>query len=207
MPAIPNIRSRSGRSLIRVTALALTIGAASMALSACGGAATGNAASKSSSGQRGAGFAALRACLQKNGINLPQRPAGAGGPTRNGGPRPGGGFGGGRGSFQPPPGASGQSFRAAMQKCGGRNFGAGRQANNPAYRQGLTKFVSCMRTNGIKLPNPNTSGTGPIFKTSGINVNGAKFMAARAKCQSVLPGRFGSGPSAGGRPGGPPPGA
>src|SRR5206468_9570414 len=70
----------------------------------------------------GAGsFRALRTCLAKNGITLPQRPARPGAGAR----RQGGGgsiFGGGGGATgrapQLPAGATAAQFQAALKKCG-----------------------------------------------------------------------------------------
>lgn len=148
-------------------------------------------------------FAAIRQCLQQQGINLPARPnrapgTGDTGPT---GPRgPGGGiFGGGGGArrgFQLPPGVTQAQLQAAMQKCGLRRFGQGGIRNNPAFRQSLTAFAACMRQNGISLPAPNTSGNGPIFNTKGIDTTSPKFAAATAKCRPLLRGAFGGGPGA-----------
>lgn len=168
--------------------------AASLALllvAGCGGSSSSSSSSSPgppSGAPGGTRRAALRACLKQQGVNVPQRPAGGGGP-----------FGGG---------AQGQMlanprFRAALQKCGGRP-GAGRfRRNNPAYRQGLTTFAACMRTNGIDLPAPNTSGRGPIFRLGKLNSADPKFKTALGKCRPLLQFRRGGGggPGSGPRPG------
>jgi hypothetical protein len=56
-----------------------------------------------------------------------------------------------------------------------------------------------MRTNGIDVPAPNTSGSGPIFNTNGINTSSTQFKTAQSKCQSDLKGVFPGG-GAGGSP-------
>jgi hypothetical protein len=63
-----------------------------------------------------------------------------------------------------------------------------------------------MRKNGVKLPQPNTSGKGPIFNTKGIDTTSASFKAADAKCVREL--RPGGSAQPGGRaaPGGGTPG-
>jgi hypothetical protein len=133
-------------------------------------------------------FTALRACLQQNGITLPQR---APGQPRT--PGAGGLLGGGAGASLPK-GVTRAQLQAALKKCGGaRPFGqpGGRaRFDNPTFHAALTAFAACMRQNGIALPAPNTSGTGPVFQTKGLNVAGAQFKAARAKCQSKLSGAF-----------------
>jgi hypothetical protein len=186
----------------------LVLGVACVALAACGSSSSAtstsaNASATTTSGSAtggGAGasrFAALRACLQKQGVTLPQRPAGAPRTPGAGGAGGGGFFGGGGGAA----GGSGGAFsganatklRAALQKCGGGSFGQRRRsvASNPAAVTALTKFAACMRSNGINVPAPNTSGTGPVFNTSGLNTTSTAFKTAYAKCASDLPTGFG----------------
>jgi hypothetical protein len=43
-----------------------------------------------------------------------------------------------------------------------------------------------MRENGVAVPEPNTSGDGPVFNTKGIQTNSAQFRAAEGKCRSAL---------------------
>lgn len=154
-------------------------------------------------GQAGAGagrFAAVRSCLQKEGINLPahpagQRPPGAGngGPPHGGG-FPGGGPSGGRFAQQLPKGVSREKLTKALSKCGA-HFGTRREGffHSSKAKAALTKFSQCMSEHGVKLPAPNTSGHGPVFDTKGINTASSKFKDAEAKCQTQLPGRFGHG--------------
>lgn len=197
----PSSRHQSHR-LIATVAIASV---AAVMLSACGS--SGN--SKSSSGtsttqsstSRSNRFASLRACLQKEGINLPSTPTGGQAPGSGGPPGAGGGF-------KPPEGVSQTKFQEALKKCGGNFRGGARPGFNSATaRTALTKYASCMRENGVNLPAPNTSGKGPIFDTKGIDRSSASFKNAQQKCQSNLKGAFG----AGGRPpsgeGAPPAGA
>jgi hypothetical protein len=151
------------------------------------GASTGTSTSSASpsSGSSGQGnrppngnprFAAVRECLQKNGITLPKRTPGAGGPSG----RPG-----------LPKGVTPAQYAAAVKKCGGGGrFGAGnghfQRANNPVFKQALAKFGACLRQNGINIAAPNTSGKGPIFSTKGIDTRSPQFRAATAKCRSTL---------------------
>jgi hypothetical protein len=64
------------------------------------------------------------------------------------------------------------------------HFGTG------TFRHALAAFAVCMRHNGVKLPTPDTSGTGPVFSTKGVNTASAAFKAASAKCLSVLRSAF-----------------
>jgi hypothetical protein len=162
-------------------------------------------------------FAAVRECLQKNGVTLPQQAPGQGptgqgptnqGPTGQGGPGRGGFFGGSTGAQgHLPNGISREQLEAAIKKCGRgtglRRFGGGfgGRFNDPSYKAALTKFAACMRENGINLPTPNTAGTGPIFNTKGLDSSSPKFTAAEAKCRSLLRGSFR--PGAAGPPGAP----
>jgi hypothetical protein len=193
---------------------------ACLGLTACGSsgsstnaAATGTASTSASTptsgsstqGNRPGGgsprFAAMRECLQKNGITLPKRTPGTGGPA-------GGGFPGaaGTGGPQLPQGVTRAQYEAALKKCGGWRFGAGgghfQRANSPIFKQALAKFGACLRQNGVNLPAPNTSGKGPIFSTKGIDTTSPQFKAATAKCRSVLTGAFRRPQGANGAPGG-----
>ncbi|MEA2267289.1 MAG: hypothetical protein QOE27_2872 [Solirubrobacteraceae bacterium] len=178
-------------------------------LAGCGGSSpkAGTAAATTTPGAAGGGarFAAVRQCLAKNGINLPERPAGARrGPGAGGGGGGGGGIfgGGGAGGAGPqlPAGVTQAQFQAALAKCGGGNLRRGGAARvvTPATRTALTKFATCMRQNGIALPAPNTTGRGPVFNTGKLNTTSPQFTAARTKCMSLLPAGFGR------RPGPPP---
>jgi hypothetical protein len=174
---------------------------ACLGLAACGGSSstsstsTTNAANTATTAKSGGAgrFAAMRECLQRNGITLPARPAGAGGPGVPGGV-PGGPAGvPGGGPRQLPKGVTREQFQAALKKCGGgAGFAGGaRRSDNPAYRNALTAYAACMKNNGITLPTANTSGNGPVFNTTGVNTSSAQFKAAAAKCQSVLRSAFG----------------
>lgn len=204
---------RNGCGQVALTIVACVL--ACIGIAACGGSSKNDSASTtdtstsssttatpSNGGQTGAAtgrFAAVRSCLQKEGINLPagsagQRPPGAG----NGGPPHGGGSLGGRGrgrfAHQLPKGLSREKLTKALSKCGA-HFGTSRQGffHSSKAKAALEKFAQCMSENGVKLPAPNTSGHGPVFDTKGIDTAGSKFKDAEAKCQTQLPGRFGRG--------------
>jgi hypothetical protein len=186
-------------------ALPVLVLSAGVALAACGGTSKSsssgaNAAATSAAGAKptrptgptgafNSRFAAVRECLQKNGVTLPPRTPG----TRP----PYGGFLRGATGPQLPSGVSREKFEAAVKKCGGpARFGAAGRLRSPAFRLLLTKFAACMRENGIDVPAPNTSGDGPVFNTTGINTKSPQFTAAVAKCRSDLrlfrPGRSGA---------------
>lgn len=155
-------------------------------------------------------FKALRECLQKNGITLPKR---APGQRPRGGPGGflGGGAGAGANGAGGPPLPSGVTraqYEAALKKCGGGTghfLRAPKALDSPAFKQALTKFASCMHENGVNIPAPNTSGSGPVFDTKGIDTASSQFKAAEMKCRSDLAGAFrrpGGAPPAGGASGG-----
>jgi len=132
-------------------------------------------------------FAAVRECLQKNGVTLPARPAGGAAPTRGAGGFPGGA----RGALKLPKGMTRAQYQAVLAKCGGgfhpgSSGGAPRAFDSPRFRQALTSFAACLRQNGIAIPAPNTSGKGPIFSTKGIDTASAKFKEAEKKCRPAL---------------------
>lgn len=80
--------------------------------------------SASAAGSRASHFAALRSCLQKQGITLPSfgsRPSGGSGFS----PGSSEGSPGYRGGFQLPEGESASKLREAMKKCGARSFPGG----------------------------------------------------------------------------------
>ncbi len=199
----------------------------SLGLAACGGSSNTTATSANASataprgatgngatGPSGARFKAVRECLQKNGVKLPQRPPGQHG-GRPGGPSgPRGFFGGAGGTNGPqlPNGVTRAQLQAAIKKCGGGVGGQllhrGARLKSPAYQAALTKFATCMRENGVNVPAPNTSGSGPIFSTKGLNTASAQFRSAELKCRRDLTGALRRGPGAGatGAAGAAPPG-
>jgi hypothetical protein len=208
-----HIHSNSSRPATAALALVL----ASLALAACGGSSstsTTTATSASATGTNPATtkgrllgasrFAALRECLKKNGITLPQRPTG-----ERPSPGAGGLLGAGSGPVLPK-GVSKTQYEAILKKCGGGSArggfrGGSSHFNTPEAKKALAKFASCMREGGIKIGEPNTSGKGPIFDTKGINTASAQFATAEHKCGSDLRAAFGARPGAGA--GGAPPGA
>ncbi len=192
----------------RPATAALILVLASLALAACGGSSsttatttTNASAATTKTGLPGiAGkvhvpgtgrFLALRECLKKNGITLPQRKPGQATP----------GAGGLLGGPVLPKGVTRAKYLEVLKKCGG-GFGRGRfgggarnRLNTPEARKALQKFAACMHENGIEVGEPNTSGKGSIF-SSKVDTKTALFAAAEHKCQSDLRGAFGGSPGA-----------
>jgi hypothetical protein len=200
---MPHIDTRAASPTVLALVLLATIG-----LSACGSS-SGSSSSASSStvasatsptatgSARTGRFAGLRECLLKDGITLPKRGASGRHP---GGP---GDFLGGGGAPQLPKGVTLAQFQAALRKCGGpatgRFGGAKARLASPTFKATLAKFATCMRASGVKLPPPNTTGSGPVFTTRGLNTASTTFKAAAAKCTGVLRGAFPRGGPAGSR--------
>ncbi len=189
--------------------------AASLALAACGSSSssttTATSAASTSKAKGAARFTALRECLKKDGIELPSFKAAQARKPGTGGPG-GGVFGGGApgGGLKLPKGVTRAQYEAALKKCGGGfqrgNFGG--RVSSAAYKKSLASFVKCMSSDGITLPTPNTSGKGPVFDTSKVNIKTAQFKTAESKCASLLHfARPGAAAGAAGAYGGPPAGA
>jgi len=190
MPHNSNGNRRKPPAVKPAAATVLVLLLACLGLAACGGSSsststtTASAASATTPPAPGAGrFAAIRECMAKNGVPLPQRTPGA--------PRcpPGvGGFLGGGAGAGPrlPAGVTRAQYEAALKKCGGGFFRRGNRLRNPAVRAAYVAFAKCMRQNGVNVPEPNTSGSGPVFSTKGLDTTSPQFKAAYAKCQPVL---------------------
>ena len=184
----------------------------SLGLAACGSSSSSSSSTTATtSASTGAGakgpnagrFAALRECLQKEGITLPKRTPGQKRPPGGAGGFLGAGGAGGAGGPQLPKGVTRAQYEAALKKCGGSSFsrGGATRFDSPVFKAALAKFATCMRQNGVNVPAPNTSGKGPVFDTKGIDTSSTQFKTAEAKCQSDLSGAFRRGPGAGGPPG------
>jgi hypothetical protein len=83
-----------------------------------------------------------------------------------------------------------QELQQALKDCGlnlpARPQGGG-NFNPAAMRKQINAYAACVRRNGYDLPQPNTSGNGPVFDSTQVNQNDPKFKAASAKCQNLLP--------------------
>jgi hypothetical protein len=188
-----------------------------VALAACGSSGSGasSAAKTSSTSANKAAapdssrFAALRSCLQKQGITLPSVPSGAARQPRGPGAPGVGAPGGGAGGFQLPKGVTKEQYQAALKKCGAGNRPLAKAGafNSASARAGLVKYAACLRQNGINVPAPNTTGKGPVFSTKGIDTSSSKFKAAQSTCQGDLKGAFPGGARGGTPPSGAPNGA
>ncbi len=192
----------------RVLALCLLSAALVIGVSGCGSASSSisssaSAAAGSSGSSTGATYQArlnLAKCLRSHGVNVPD-------PSANGGAAGGGGGAASRSLRSSP------NFQSAMTACAKYRSGAfGLRNISPAQRaqvqQQLVKFAQCMRSHGIDIPDPSTSGGGGfgIFRQiPSSERNSPAFQTAIKACSSTLP-KFGRGGPGGGPGGGPPPG-
>jgi plastocyanin len=97
-------------------------------------------------------------------------------------------------------------YQAILTKCnlalprGGALGGVKSRLSTPTAKQAFSKFVACMRANGINMPAANTSGTGPVFSSKGLAIGTTKFLRAETKCRGDLRGALGPPPATGGAP-------
>ncbi|HWX44839.1 MAG TPA: hypothetical protein VNY52_05915 [Solirubrobacteraceae bacterium] len=160
-----------------------TSGTAHSGTTTNGTSSAGTAARQGSPAQT-ARLAAVRTCLSKKGVTLPQRSPGAGGLA-------------GISGAQLPKGMTRAQFAEALRNCGTNFSGtpggksgprSSNPFNNPRFHRVLAQFSACLRQHGVNVGEPNTSGKGPIFNTTGINTGSPQFKAAEAKCRSTLLG-------------------
>lgn len=211
-------QTRNHKQLSATMAL-FAIVIASLALAACGSSSSGSPSTSTSTSANatksgtaagkgtvppavGARFTAIRACMSKNGITLPQRP--------KSGQRPAPGSFAKIPGVRLPKGMTQAQYLAIVKKCGfgigpGRVAGGGGFLRSASAKQALAKFASCMRENGVNIPAPNTSGSGPVFSSKGLDTSSPKFQAAETKCRAYLRNTLRARPGAGkAAPGSPP---
>jgi hypothetical protein len=167
--------------IFRTTAVWLSLLAA-LALAACGGSSsktTGTAASTkpqattpgaTATTQTGAKHAesaaavAYRKCLEAHGAGLPRLVPGPGGSIA-------------LGHLKPPKGVSQGTYNAAVKACGGSVGGT------TAVTKAITRFIACMRANGVNVPAP---GKGKGLLSYLGDVKNPKFSPALKKCAALL---------------------
>jgi len=179
----------------RRAVLLVTLIAAGCLIAACGSSSSTASSSKTtSSGNRRSANATLTACLREHGVSLPTGngvPGGGTPPSVSGGPpASAGSTTGGAPSGFPGGGAGGSKFQAALKACGAKLPSATGPRSTGLSPQAIQKYVTCVGQHGYKLPTPNLTGKGPVFRAS-IRAN-AKFQAASRSCQSLLTPATGS---------------
>lgn len=166
-------------------------------LGACG---SSGSAKSTTNGTTGAQFQArlnLAKCFRSHGVNVPD-PSTGGGPAGGGGPLR---------TLRNYPQAQVTAARSACQQYFAQAYPA--LNLSPAQRaqrqQQLVKFAECMRSHGIDVPDPTTTGAGGGFGIGrtfrSIDRNSPTFKTAMTACQSLRPS-FGRGGGGGGAAGG-----
>jgi len=178
-------------------AAVLIAGVLAAGLAACGGS-SGSTNTSASTGAQAQARLSLAKCFRSHGINVPD-------PSTGGGPA------GGGGTFRALRQYPQAQIQAATQACRQYIAQAFPQLNqSPAQRaqrqQQLVKFAQCMRSHGVNIPDPTTTGTGPeagfgfARQFRSVDRNSPAFQAANKACASLRP-QFGRG-GPGGGPGG-----
>jgi len=214
----------NGTNRCRSALVALVV-IATVALAACGGSSSkrgvaslsGSNASAQSSGSSKTSPAEFRSqllayakCMRDNGVSYPDPTFDANGnPSFNRGATGGGG--GGFDQLRNSP-----NFDKARTACQSKrpNFAGQFQrtpAEQAALRKNLLKFAACMRSKGVKYPDPTFdangrprfgTGTGGDFRDQ--NRNDPQFQSASTACRQQVGGQLGGGGRGffGGGPGG-----
>ena len=154
----------------------------SLALSACG--INVNAAHPTPTPDPQKAMLAFAQCMRAHGVDMPD--PGANGNVTIGGP--------GNPIDQ-------ATMQAAQNACQSKLPKGGHQpsaAEQKQFQDAAIKFAQCMRAHGVDMPDPtfSSSGGGAMVKQelgNGIDPTSAQFQAAQKACQSLMPGRPGSG--------------
>jgi hypothetical protein len=195
-----------GAALAALAALALSVAACgssdngsggSATVAAAGGATTapaeGAPTAPADGGPSPADRERLTACLREQGVELPERPAAGGGPPAGDRPPAGGPGGPGGGFGRDLSDAERRKMAAAFETCGAR-FGMRGGPGGPGgpgrggrpSTAALRRYVACVRRNGYDLPDPNTSGDGPVFDDDAVDRDDPAFVKASRSCESLL---------------------
>jgi hypothetical protein len=59
-----------------------------------------------------------------------------------------------------------------------------------AFRQALTSFAACLRSNGVKLPSANGSAAAPALSLKGVDTKSPGYQKALVACRPVLTAAF-----------------
>jgi hypothetical protein len=73
-------------------------------------------------------------------------------------------------------------------------------AQQAQFRQAFVKWAECMRSHGVNVPDPTSTGTGGFGlrrALGSIDRNSPAFQSANTACASLRPNRGGGGPGGG----------
>lgn len=176
-------------SNVRLVAACLVTLALAGGLAACGSSGSSSNTTASATGAQFQARLDLAKCFRAHGVNVPD-------PSSGGGPA--GGAGGIFRTLRNYPQAQLTAARQACQQYFSKAFP--RLNLSPSQRaqfqQQLVKFAQCMRSHGIDVPDPTTSGAAGGFgfarQFRSIDRNSPAFQAANKACASLRP-QFGRG--------------
>ena len=159
--------------------LALTF---SLALSACG--INVNAAHPTPTPDPEKAMLAFTQCMRAHGVDMPD-PGANGNVTIGSAGNP----------------VDQATMEAAQKACQSKLPKGGHQpsaAEQKQFQDQAIKFAQCMRAHGVDMPDPtfSSSGGGAMVRQdlgNGVDPTSQQFQDAQKACQSVLPGRAGSG--------------
>lgn len=164
----------------------LTLTGLALALAACGGSGNDSATASSSAADRDTARVRLQECLRKQGVDLPTPGQGGGGQVRI--------TANDRRKLE-------KAMQGPCKKYQQQAFGDISQEDRQEMRDQMVKFTSCMRKQGVDVPDLQPGQGGPPQR---INLNSPRAKKATEACRKLLPQRRG-GPGGGGI-NGPPPG-
>lgn len=176
--------------LLRRGGLVLATGMSALVLAACGGsdggsdaAASGANASSSSSNDRDTARVRLQQSLRENGVDLP-----AGGPGGAGG-------GGGRQLSDSDREDLQEALQGPCKDLQQNAFGDISEEDRQEFQDAFQEFSSCMREQGVDIPDIRPGQGGPPAGGGGIDMDDPDVQAAQEKCRDKLPqGGPGGGP-------------
>ena len=161
---------------------ALLVLAFSLALSACG--INAGAAKPTPTPDPQKAMLAFAQCMRAHGVDMPD-PGANGNVTIGGAGNP----------------VDEATMEAAQNACKSKLPKGAHQpsaAEQKQFQDQAIKYAQCMRQHGIDMPDPtfSSSGGGALVRQSlgnGVDPTSSEFQAAQKACQSLLPGRPGSG--------------
>jgi hypothetical protein len=170
----------SGMTIRHRVPTALAIGAATVAVAACGGSSGGNG---SAGQQDDAKQLAFAQCLRKAGIDAPDPQTSAGGKVTQ--------------QIRVPQGIPPERLQQITADCTRKTGGGPKppsKADQAKFFDAALKFARCMRAHGVDLPDPKPTGGGIMIQkgTGGggpkIDPQSPAFQSAQKACQSLMPG-------------------
>lgn len=162
---------------LRGSSAVSTIAAFALLASGCGGSDSGSSGSGgagSTSSSSDAARVKFAQCMRENGVDVPDNPGQAGAALQD---------------------IDQDKLQAAMEAC--RKYqqdavGDLSEGQQQEFRDQMTKFASCMRKQGVDIPDIG-SGGGPPSGDAQLDPSDPKVQAAQEACQSSLPQGFGAG--------------